>query len=126
MSSGLLERVVKERKQQRSVSVDSGNASGGDLMAALKERMNLRRKGISGSRKGPEEEGAAGMDAGSSLPPMPTIGERSQTMPVLPSSSRDDDDDGPISMGGGMKAALQRTASNRPPSDDGDDWSDSD
>ena len=25
-----------------------------------------------------------------------------------------------------MGSALQRTASNRPPSDDGDDWSDSD
>ena len=93
-------------------------------MSALKERMNLRRKGISGARKEEGKEGGTG-DAGGP----PSLG-KSMTMPSVMPSMAEEDDGGapaaPISMAG-IASALKAAASNRPASDDDDDeWSDDD
>ena len=50
------ERVIKEVRKTKPKQ----GAEPVDLITALKERMSLRRKGISGSRKGVEEEEARG------------------------------------------------------------------
>ena len=118
------ERVVKERKQQRSVSVDSGNASGGDFRWRRDAADEPAAQGDRGSRKGMEEEGAEIGRQEVVRRKMPTIGERSQTMPVLDNQSRRrrrrPDLDGRRHEG----RRCRRTKNNRPPSDDGDDWSD--
>ena len=107
--------ATKARRATIANPADAGG--GGDLMAALKERMNLRRKGISGARK--EEEG--GGQATGDAPRPPT---KSMTMPTL-LPSQQEPADSPISMKG-MASALKAAASNRKDDDDGDDgdWSD--
>ena len=93
---------------------------GMDLMSALKQRMSLRRAGISGSRKD-EEEGGTGDAKPSGIPAL----TKSQTAPsVMGPKGGDGLDDGPISMSG-MASALRAAASNIK-EEDGDegDWSD--
>jgi hypothetical protein len=110
----------KAANAKRRATIAAPSSGGGDLMSALKERMNLRRKGISGARK--DEEDLATADAPAKKPPM----ARSMTMPMtLPSMAEDDDNDAPISMSG-MASALKAAASNRPASDDDSEWSDDD
>ena len=106
----------------KSSAWDSG--PGGDLMSALKERMNLRRKGISGARKDEEEGASKTGDV-----PRPPGPPKSMSMPaVLPSQAVEEGEvpDAPISMKG-MASALKAAASNRDllgeEQDDGD-WSD--
>jgi hypothetical protein len=129
------ERVIRENKAKKPEKKSAEDTSL-DLNAALKERMALRRKGISGSRKGVEEEEASGAAsaaaAGDSVPRMPTIGEPPR--PVAESSMSnddgdDDDDNAPISMKG-MRLSLQASQANllakAGQADEGDDedWDD--
>ena len=110
------------RSKRRATIATPSTASGGgggDLMSALKERMNLRRKGISGSRK---EEG----DAQATGDARPTLDKHSSMPTLLPSQRSGDDPgvpDAPISMAG-MASALKAAASNRPDSGSEDEWSD--
>ena len=97
-----------------------------DLITALKERMSLRRKGISGSRKGVEEEEArGGASAAAEVPPVRLPGgvergdgESAASTPRSRRSSREQagtsssaEDEGPISMRG-MRLSLQASQAN--------------
>ena len=107
-------------KRRATIAAPSkaAESSGGDLMSALKARMDLRRRGISGSRKA-EEEGAATADAKPAL-------HKSMTMPTVLPSAKADSGDAPISMAG-IASALKAAASNRKDaSDDDEEWSDDD
>ena len=107
------------RSQRRATIANpksGGGGGGGDLMSALKERMNLRRKGISGARKDDADREAGG--ATGDAPPA-SLDKGWKSMPNLPSQG-----DAPISMAG-MTSALKAAASNRKDDDDDDgDWSD--
>ena len=116
-----------EKKRRATIaSTASVLQTGGDLMSALKERMNLRRKGISGARKD-DADGEAARDADAvPAPPKPSMASKTQSMPSLMPSHADGDDEAPISMKG-MASALKAAASNshlRDGSDDDGDWSD--
>jgi len=126
------QRVMDENKSRKPSA--KKEESGGDLMSALRERMQLRRKGISGSRKGVEEEqggnGPGGADD-NPVPRMPGIAEpRGGEVAESGSTAVDDDDDAPISMGN-IRKSLQASQANllakEPAADDDDgDWSDDD
>ena len=113
----MAERVIKEVRKTKPKQ----GAEPVDLITALKERMSLRRKGISGSRKGVEEEEARGAaSATAEVPPvrMPAgaergDGESAASTPRSRRSSREQagtsssaEDEGPISMRG-MRLSLQ-------------------
>lgn len=123
------EAVMEDNKKNRRHTMGaSPKDSGGDLMSALKERMNLRRKGISGARKDEAESAATG-DADESpkgfRPPQMDSRDRASTMPNI---SEVDTPDQPISMAG-MANALKAAESNRNvlgSDDDEEEWSDSD
>ena len=110
----MAERVIKEaRKTQPKQRVEPV-----DLITALKERMSLRRKGISGSRKGVEEEDARGAaSATAEVPPVRLPGgvERgdAESAASTPRSRRSSsaEDEGPISMRG-MRLSLQASQAN--------------
>ena len=86
-----------------------GGGDGMDLMAALKSRMDQRRRGISGARKTENEGGGGG------------------TADVQPSKwnlIKQDPSESPISMAG-IASALKAAASNRKEDSGADeDWSD--
>ena len=134
------ERVIKEVRKTKPKQ----GAEPVDLITALKERMSLRRKGISGSRKGVEEEEArGGASATAEVPPvrMPAgaergDGESAASTPRSRRSSREQagtsssaEDEGPISMRG-MRLSLQASQANllakAGQADEGDDedWDD--
>ena len=112
-----------EKKRRATIaSTATTLQTGGDLMSALKERMSLRRKGISGARKD-DADGDSSTGDGPSAPPPPA---RSMTMPTVLPSMAEEPDDAPISMKG-MASALKAAESNasmRAGSDDDGDWSD--
>ena len=116
-----------EGKKRRATIASTATTlqTGGDLMSALKERMNLRRKGISGARKDDADGDAATGD----VPEPPhklNMASKTQSMPSLMPSHADGDDESPISMAG-MANALKAAASNshlHAGSDDDGDWSD--
>jgi len=99
-----------------------------DMMAQLRDRINRRRAGISGSRQMDADNDKKASD----LPPTPTLA-KSLTMPNVKTGSAaiiaDDEDEelgaSPISMGG-IANALRAKASNMSPEsdDDDDDWED--
>ena len=114
------ERVIKEVRKTKPKQ----GAEPVDLITALKERMSLRRKGISGSRKGVEEEEARG-GATAEVPPVRLPagaergdGESAASTPRSRRSSREQagtsssaEDEGPISMRG-MRLSLQASQAN--------------
>ena len=106
-----------ESKKRRATIANptGGDSSGGDLMSALKARMDLRRKGISGARKD-DADGEGGGATGDFKPPPPKAWK---SMPNLASGR----DDSPISMAG-MASALKAAASNMHESDDEENWDD--
>ena len=101
----------------RRATIAAPSSDGGDLMSALKARMDQRRRGISGARKAEEEDGGTA-DARPSL-------SKAMTMPDMSAAKRGADDAAPISMAG-IASALKAAASNRADDDDDDDehWSD--
>ena len=106
-----------ETKKRRATIANptGGDSSGGDLMSALKARMDLRRKGISGARK----DDADGEGGGATADFKPPLDKAWKSMPNLASGR----DDSPISMAG-MASALKAAASNRHESDDEENWDD--
>ena len=109
-----------QKSQRRATIAAPSSSNGGDLMSALKARMDQRRKGISGGRKAEAEESATA-DAKPAF-------ARSLTMPAhMPSDSAGGAaDDGPISMAGIGKALQAAAANRKDASDDDEDWSDDD
>ena len=118
----MAERVIKEVRKTKPKQ----GAEPVDLITALKERMSLRRKGISGSRKGVEEEEArGGASAAAEVPPVRLPagaergdGESAASTPRSRRSSREQagtsssaEDEGPISMRG-MRLSLQASQAN--------------
>ena len=118
----MAERVIKEVRKTKPKQ----GAEPVDLITALKERMSLRRKGISGSRKGVEEEEArGGASATAEVPPVRLPagaergdGESAASTPRSRRSSREQagtsssaEDEGPISMRG-MRLSLQASQAN--------------
>ena len=104
------ERVIKEVRKTKPKQ----GAEPVDLITALKERMSLRRKGISGSRKGVEEEEARGAaSATAEVPPvrMPGGVERGDAESAASTPRSSAEDEGPISMRG-MRLSLQASQAN--------------
>ena len=104
------ERVIKEVRKTKPKQ----GAEPVDLITALKERMSLRRKGISGSRKGVEEEEArGGASATAEVPPvrMPGGVERGDAESAASTPRSSAEDEGPISMRG-MRLSLQASQAN--------------
>lgn len=103
------QKGAKGRRATIAAPSKGGGGDGMDLMAALKSRMDQRRRGISGARKTDNEGGGGG------------------TADVQPSKwnlIKQDPSESPISMAG-IASALKAAASNRKEDSGADeDWSD--